>query len=237
MNRASVFFIAFFTSLVTAAGTSYWGPRLWSARDKQASVVVPSMVGLTEADARGNLKALGLVLTVGEREPHAQARPDTIVRQALPPGQRIPRGQPVSVTLAIAMPAVPDVSGKAVEEATRLLEAAGYAVQVGAALYSPAVAKGLVVSQSPKAGTALEKKSAVVIQPSAGPESLEVPKLVGLRLPAAKASIEKAGFKVGAIQWTDLAETPTYLVLRQTPEPGVQATPGVQIALTVNSGD
>jgi beta-lactam-binding protein with PASTA domain len=133
------------------------------------------------------------VFMVGDREPQAQALPDTVVRQALPPGTRIARGQPVSVTLAVAMPVVPDVAGKSVDDATQTLEEAGYAVQVSAALHSPEVAKGLIVAQSPKAGTALDKKSAVVVQPSAGPESLEVPKLVGLRLPAAKESIEKAG--------------------------------------------
>ena len=194
-------------------------------------------LGLTESDARANLQALGLVLMVGGREPHPQATPGTVVRQAMPAGQRVPRGQGISVTLAAAMPKVPDVGGRPLDEATRMLEEAGYTVQVGAAQPHAQVQKGHVVSQSPRAGTALEAKRTVVIQPSGGPESLEVPKLVGTAYAKAKANIKKAGFEVGPIHWVDLAETPTYLVLRQKPAPGEQAPPGSAITMTVNSGD
>ena len=237
MTRATVFLIAFFTALLTAAGTSYLMPRLLKAGDRPEMVVIPSTLGLTEADARTNLQALGLVLMVGGREPHPQAMPGTVVRQAMPAGQRVPWGQALSVTLAAAIPKVPDVGGRPLDEATRLLEEAGYTVQVGAALPDAEVEKGHVVSQSPKAGTALEAKRTVVVQPSAGPESLEVPKLVGTAYATAKGNIEKAGFKVGPIHWVDLAETPTYLVLRQKPAPGEQAPPGSAITMTVNSGD
>jgi serine/threonine-protein kinase len=237
MNRATVFFIAFFTALLTAAGTSYLVPKLLKLSEGPQQVVIPSMLGLTETDARANLQALGLVLMVGGREPHPEAQPSTVIRQAMPAGQRVPPGQAISVTLAIAMPKVPDVAGQTIDEATRALETAGFAVQVGAPQPHAEIEKGRVVSQSPKAGTALEAKSTVVVQPSAGPESVEVPKLVGTRWAAAKKSIEEAGLKVGPVQWVDLAETPTYLVLRQNPAPGEQAEPGTAISMTVNSGE
>jgi serine/threonine-protein kinase len=115
------------------------------------------------------------------------------------------------------------------------MEEAGYAVQVGAPLPDPTVKKGLIVTQSPKAGSALEAKSAVVVQPSAGPDAVEVPKLVGTLLPAAKANLEKSGLKV-TVRWVDLGETAANLILAQKPEPGTKLTPGSEVTLTVNAG-
>jgi beta-lactam-binding protein with PASTA domain len=238
MNRSIVFIIAFFTSVLTAAATSILMPRLLAQlqhREPQ-TVAVPALSGLSEADARTNLQAIGLVTMVGAREPNGKAAPDTVIGQSPPPGQRVQAGQPVSITLAAALPKVPDVVGRTVEEATRVMEEAGYAVQVGAPLPDPTIAKGLVVAQSPKAGTALEVKSAVVVQPSAGPDAVEVPKLVGTLLPAAKADLEKAGLKA-VVQWVNLAETTSYLVLRQKPAPGTKAPPGSEVTVTVNAGD
>jgi beta-lactam-binding protein with PASTA domain len=237
MNRSTVFIIALLTSVLTAAGTSILMPRLLAHREPPRTVMVPALSGLSEADARANLQAMGLLTLIGGREPNGKAAPDTVIRQSLVPGQRVQPGQPVSITLAVALPKVPDVAGRTVEEATRVMEAAGYAVQVGAPLFDPTIMKGLVVAQSPKAGTALEAKSAVVVQPSAGPDAVEVPKLVGTMLPAAKANLEKAGLKVAPIRWVDLGETASSLVLGQRPDPGTKLSPGSEVTLTVNAGD
>jgi beta-lactam-binding protein with PASTA domain len=237
MNRSTVFIIALFTSVLTAAGTSILMPRLLPQREPPRTVMVPALSGLSEADARTNLQALGLVTIVGRHEPNGKAAPDTVIGQSLAPGQLVQPGQAVSITLAAALPKVPDVAGRTVEEAKRVLEEAGYAVQVGAPLPDPTIKKGMVVAQSPKAGTALEAKSAVVVQPSAGPDAVEVPKLVGSLLPGAKANLEKAGLKVAPIQWVDLGETASYLVLGQKPEPGTKLPPGSEVTLTVNRGD
>jgi serine/threonine-protein kinase len=198
-------------------------------------VTVPALSGLSEADARANLQAMGLVTLVGHREPSGKAPPDSVIGQSPAQGQTVQPGQPVSITLALALPKVPDVVGRTVAEATRMMEEAGYAVQVGAPLPDPTLKKGLVVTQSPKAGAALEAKSAVVVQPSAGPDAVEVPKLVGTLLPAAKANLEKAGLKV-TVHWVDLGETATNLILAQKPEPGTKLPPGSEVTLTVNAG-
>ena len=237
MNRSSVILIAFFTALFTAAGTAYLLHRVLDAQQQPQQRVVPSLIGLAEADARANIEAIGLVMMVGGREPNADAQPATVIRQSLPSGHRVPSGQPVSVTLAAAMPTVPDVSGRAVKDATQLLEAAGYTVQVGAAVPSDKVAKGMVVSQSPQAGTALEAKRSVILQPSAGPEAVEVPKAAGLNYKTAETNIKEAGLKLGRVQWVQLAETTSYLVLRQSPKAGEQAAPGSAVDLVVNRGD
>jgi beta-lactam-binding protein with PASTA domain len=66
---------------------------------------------------------------------------------------------------------------------------------------------------------------------------VEVPKLVGFTLPTAKADLEKAGLKVAPIHWVNLAETTSYLVLRQKPAPGTKVPPGSEVTVTVNAGD
>jgi len=238
MNRSTAFIIAFFTSVLTAAGTSILMPKLlpqFLPQREPPRVMVPALTGLSEADARTNLQALGLVTIVGGREPNGKAAPDTVVGQSLPPGQAVQPGQAVTIKLAAALPKVPDVTGRTVEEATRVMEEAGYVVQVGAPLPDAVIKKGSVAAQSPKAGAALEAKSPVVVQPSAGPDAVEVPKLVGTLLPAAKVNLEKSGLKV-AVRWVDLGETASNLILAQKPEPGTKLPPGAEVTLTVNAG-
>ena len=131
MNVSSVILISFFTSALTSAGTLYISSRLMPEQEVVKEVMVPSVTGLSEADARANLRAAGLVLLVAGREPAADADPETVIKQSLPAGSKIEQDSPVSVTLAAPLPQVPDVRGKTVAEATQGLENAGYTVQVG----------------------------------------------------------------------------------------------------------
>src|SRR5690349_4514143 len=109
MNNSTVFLIAFFTSLLTATGTVFVIQRTnLLAQPQEQQVAVPNLKGLLEEDAMTNLRAAGLVMMIGSREPSAEAKTGTVLRQALPAGQNVPKGQAVAVTVAEALPTVPD---------------------------------------------------------------------------------------------------------------------------------
>lgn len=63
---------------------------------------------------------------------------------------------------------VPSVIGRSVADATGILEAAGFSVRVGDAIYSSRP-RGVVAAQSPGAGALLTPGSVVILNPSAGP--------------------------------------------------------------------
>lgn len=235
MGGSTVAFIAFFTAAVTAAGTVYVIERykLLPANPPTAGAeaVVPELAGISESDARANAQAAHVALLVASREPSESAKPGTVVRQSIAPGQRVPRDHPVSVVLAEEVPRVPNVSGITVAEATQKLEQQGYHLQVGATTAHATVAQGLVFDQSPKAAAAQAKGTTITVSVSAGPADVELPKLLGVAIPQATADLEKLGVKP-VVTWVAMAETPTFIVLSQKPPAGAKVKPGSEVHLT-----
>jgi serine/threonine-protein kinase len=222
--------ISFITSVGVLIGAQRYGyVPLPGPPPKSA----PDLRGLTEADAKQNLESLGLKMLVAGREPSAEAKEGTVIRQAPGVGERVGPDQTVTVTFATASAKVPDVVGKKVDEAQKALEKAGYTVKVGDAVTSDKHEPGVVVSQTPEAGSALKAKETVTIQPSGGGGKVETPKLVGLGLAKAKEEAEKLKLKV-VVQYVALAETATGVVLRQNPQPGTSLEPGAEITVVVN---
>lgn len=235
MNLSSVILIAFFTSVLSAAGTLFVVERtnlLAPAEEQQ--IAVPNLKGLSEDDAMINLRAVGLVLSIGSREPSPDAKPGTILRQALPVGQTVPKGHTITVTLAEELPKVPDVTGQGLQEATLLLDQAGYRVQKGDGIADDRVPEGKVVKQAPSAGSALEANKTVLVHLSTGANTVEIPKVVGLTLSNAKAQLEKVGLEVGPLRWVYADEAGYMAVLNQDPPAGSKVKPGTPIILSVN---
>lgn len=232
MNNSTVFLIAFFTSLMTATGTVYLVERLDLMSDEKL-VIVPNLRGLPEEDAMANVKSMGLLFMIGSREPSAEVKEGSVIRQSIPPGQSVTAGQPITVTLAEALPKVPVVEGRSVDEATAMLQQAGYQIVVGEPVVNPAVSAGKIVSQLPRAGSPLAKEQTVTVRVSTGPQDVEVPKLTGMTLTPATAKLEEVGLKA-KVKWVALAETASNVVLRQTPEPGTKSQPGAEVELVIN---
>jgi eukaryotic-like serine/threonine-protein kinase len=240
MHGSTAFLVAFFTSVLTAAGTVYVIERydvLALHRPKGETIElteVPELKGLAEADARENLRARKLALVINARTPSAEAKPGSVVEQSLPPGQKVPTNGTVAVTLAEELPKVPSVAGLTVADATAKLAAAGYKLKVGQPLPDASVPAGSVATQDPAADSALEKGGVVIVQASSGPVDVEMPKVVGQGLANAKTALEKAGLKVAPVRWVSIAETATFVVLSQKPEPGQKVKPGTEVQLTAN---
>ncbi len=235
MNNSSVFLIAFFTSVLTATGTVWVIERTnILAPPPEQQVAVPNLKGLPEEDAMNNLRAAGLVMIIDGREPTADAKVGTIIRQAMPPGQTVPKGQTIAVTIAEEVPVVPDVTGQGVSEATLMLEQAGYRVQKGDPVADDKVPEGKIVKQVPPPGNPLDKNKTVLIHLSSGADQVETPKVVGLTLSNAKAQIEKVGLKVGKLRWVYADEAGYMAVLSQEPKAGDKTKPGTEVTLSVN---
>jgi beta-lactam-binding protein with PASTA domain len=237
MNGASVFLIAFFTAVFAATGTVFVIQRtnlLAAPQVEQQLAAVPNLKGLLEEDAVTNLRAAGLVMTISAREPSLEMKPGSVLRQAVPAGQNIPKGQAVGVTLATESPTVPDVLGRAFAEASVLLEQAGYRAQKGDSVVDEKAAEGTVLKQVPAAGSPQDKGKAVLLQLAAGVPLLETPKLVGLTLANAKTQLQKVGLTAGTIRWSFVDRAGYSVVLSQEPKPGSKLKPGAEVALTVN---
>jgi beta-lactam-binding protein with PASTA domain len=236
MHISTVILIALATSMGTTVGTVYVMERYNIVPHRQAPVpdtIVPELKGLTEADARNSASAANLTLLVAAQEATADAKPNAVLRQSIPAGQRVPLKYPVSVVLAQELPKVPALIGLIVDAATQRLRATGYTIQVAGSVADAKVPVGQVARQMPAADSTYVKGAAVTVQLSSGPADVEIPKFLGRPYLEATKEVEALGLK-STIGWISEGETPEYIVLQQAPAAGKKVAPGSEVRFIVN---
>ena len=126
------------------------------------AVAVPDVTGFTADAAKRRLEEAGFVVAVTEEE--NEAPEGQVIRTDPAANTQVPKGQQVQVVVSsgVGTAAVPDVLGKDQEEATALLESAGFQVKVASQTVREEDDNGIVVSQNPLAGDA-PKGSTVTI--------------------------------------------------------------------------
>ncbi len=137
-----------------------------------APAAVPSVVGLSYADALDKLASKGFRATKVEVA-DTGSPPGTVTRQSPAPGAMLATGAPVTVQVAKGAAApdgtsgVPDVVGQKVDDATATLQAAGFVVTAHVAAAGGDGHdghSGRVWQQSPAAGTDAAAGSTVDLQ-------------------------------------------------------------------------
>jgi beta-lactam-binding protein with PASTA domain len=226
----------------------------------------PSCPSRRSAIARA---AFALLCALGAVPLHAQ---DTLKipatstpRVNLPAGTRVTRppitvAQPAGTAATQQEPAqqlvrVPDLGGRTVEEARRLLAAAG--LEVGRVAEGTGEGTpGTIMQQQPRAGSVVAPKSDVrlwlvpprqvatrpqepvitirppVAQPQQGPARVTVPRVIGRTPQEARTALAAAGLEVGAVAEVADGGAPG-TVVRQYPAAGAPAEPKSQVRLWV----
>ena len=141
--------------------------------------------------------------------------------------------------------AVPDVVGLRQAQATAVLERAGFDVEADRTASQER--RGIVIDQSPDAGTRLERDQTVAIVVSSGPEvvttvetvtqpveTVEVPDVVGDDHVEAGATID--GIDLIADSFPVESGEPRGTVVAQDPGAGTELPPGAHVNLAVSLG-
>lgn len=119
-------------------------------------VPVPSLRGRSMRDARFALDRNGLKLGVVGYDTSETFPENTIIEQSIPPDTRVARGSQVSITVSrgatLRDRAVPNVTGKSLAEAQKLIEEAGLVVGKVTYQLSFDLLPNTVVDQFPHAG-------------------------------------------------------------------------------------
>ncbi|MGH3459622.1 Stk1 family PASTA domain-containing Ser/Thr kinase [Aeromicrobium sp.] len=116
-----------------------------------------------------------------------------------------------------------DYTGEPESEATSGLENAGFEVEVDRE-YSDDVDKGLVISQSPDDGKGF-KDDTITLEVSRGPETVDVPNVVGQSRNDAEETLEDAGFDTRAFG------NGNFTVVAQRPGSDDKAKPGSTVTI------
>ena len=217
-----------------------------------AEVQVPSLKGMTVADARSVTAGLGLNLNVDNRYYSADVAPGHILTQSPAPGTVVRREWQVRVSESLGpqMVDVPNTVGLEQRVAELELRRAGLEVGVTARLPSATAAEGTVLAQDPPAHAQdIAQPTVNLLVAAPDDESVDgyvMPDLVGLPVVSAQSALIKVGIKSAAPHYVDVpvgpigtGNAPPVLpvkpgaVIAQNPLPGARVDQTTVVRLTV----
>jgi serine/threonine-protein kinase len=190
---------------------------------------VPDVTGLTQAKAKAAIKKARLAVGEVSETFSDTVKKGVVISSTPAEGQRLKPATAVSLVVSKGVEPIriPDVVGKPAEAATAALTDRAFKVTSSEA-YSETVARGTVISQDPRGGTA-PKRSTVALVVSKGPPLVAVPNVVGKKLKDADAALRAAGFDVRVFN----LPTGPDRVLDQSPNAGQQVPKGSRVTLSV----
>jgi len=174
---------------------AFGGARAIAAFTAPDRVDVPSLEGMSRARAAGVLDDLDLDLAVQRREQSRTVEAGDVISQRPAGGTLLLEGKSVSVVLSSGPPRVnvPDLTGMTRSQLEVRLKASG--LQLGEITNEFSLEpKGTVVSQTPESRK-VRWGGTVSVVLSKGPQSFEVPQVVGLKYAAAARALKSSGFK------------------------------------------
>jgi len=196
-------------------------------------VHVPGVVGQTLDSARVELDRAGLNVDVRRRADPAPA--NIVFDQAPNPGQKVDDGSSVAVFVSNGPGTVkvPDVVGLTEADAKRRIRDANLRPQVEQES-SAKVALGIVIRSDPSARRPVDRRSAVTLVVSSGPQKVDVPDVTGLDQQDAVNQLREAG--LSTVVREKSSSDPVDTVVSQSPAGGQQIDQGSTVTLFVSNG-
>jgi eukaryotic-like serine/threonine-protein kinase len=203
-------------------------------------IPVPSVIGLDITAATAALQGAGLTVEpIGEVNPTDPNVPENQVWRTDPPAETavLPNSiVRVSFIPPAAPVAIPDVTGKTLDEAKALLTAAKFAVGTVTSETSD-LPKDTVIRTDPAANTPLKVGQPVAIILSGGPDTQTVPNVVGQPQDAATSLLQGSPFGfVVTVALEDNETVPAGGAIRTEPAIGSDLAVGSPITLFISNG-
>ena len=133
---------------------------------------------------------------------------------------------------------VPSVIGDELKVAQEKLYNAGLQLKVSGEEFDEKISPNKIITQNPASGTTVKKNREiyVVVSKESKAIALNIPDLISKELEEATAIIEKYGFTLGKVTYTNHPSVPQGVVIAQTPEPGNINSGNNTINLLVSKG-
>ena len=212
--------------------------------DKESSVPeekmaeMPNIIGWNISDAMTVManRKLNPELEYEESDEYAE---NTVIEAELEAGEMVPEGTVVKLIVSSGTPGVlvADTRGKTKEDAKTTLENQGLVVEWEES-FSDSVAAGMVISQSPVAGTKVEEGSIVRVVVSQGStsNSVMVPNVIGMDESAATRALTEAGLQIRSVSHVNHSQIAEGLVCYQSYSQGSYVAPGTLMEIHISLG-
>lgn len=202
---------------------------------------LPSIVGMTVAEAEPVLHEAELYLEVTSEEYHPDKPSGTILTQFPIGGTMVKSGRTIKVVTSLGqkLVAVPDLRGFSVRQARLNLEAAGFELGDLEWTTADSLPEKVVVFSYPRSGVEIPYGSEVNLMVNRGPyqQTVFVPRLIGLSLEEARARLEEKGLKVGLVTTIINENYLPETVMEQSEIAGSELLPGEEVDIVISSTD
>jgi beta-lactam-binding protein with PASTA domain/predicted Ser/Thr protein kinase len=130
-----------------------------------AKVAVPDVTTESEAQAKSDLHNAGFQVTVAKQNTSDPTQVGKVINQTPAGGTQLTPGSSVTIVVGQAQTTatVPRVRGDTAAQATQALQAAGFSVRQTSQTVSDPTQNGVVLHESPRAGSTAKKGSTVTI--------------------------------------------------------------------------
>lgn len=203
-----------------------------------SELTAPDFRGMTITAAEDNAKQHELTVIEAGSEFSDDYAAGEIMSQTPRQGSNVSKGDTISVIISKGPEdaTVPDVVGKNLDAATKLLKENNLDVGTVTEVYSDSYDAGEVVYQETDAGTKLEKGSLINLQISLGakPQSI-VPDMIGNDLETAQTQLANAKLNLGSVTYQESDEPEGY-VLSQGINPGSEVDQYTTVNIVVSAG-
>ena len=196
---------------------------------------VPDVVDSPQSEAEAAIEDAGL--KVGSVTPGAsdEIEVGNVISTDPAADAEVDRGTEVDIVVSSGPSAVPvpNVRGRTEEEATAILEDAGFEVDV-VDTPSDTIDEGIVISQEPAEGSPAEPGDTVTISVSTGPSETPMPGVIGEDADAAQTQLEnELGLNVTQVEAEEDCGQAPGTVCDQDPPEGTPVSSGDSVTLFV----
>lgn len=209
--------------------------------DDNKKIEVPSLKGMTYDEASDELDSLNLKIEKGDDVYSAEIEKGKIVSQSPIAKTKVKKGSKIKVNISKGKKAglVPDLMGKTYNDADISAILSQYGFVLGNVTYdeSEKYDEGIIINQTPSAGSTSRAGSAINIVVSKGKkEKSKVPTLTGLTADQAVQALNKEGLQVGDISYEESNVYGKDFVMWQQYSAGTELKKGTSVSIKISKG-
>jgi beta-lactam-binding protein with PASTA domain len=193
---------------------------------------VPNVVGLTQAAAQSAITNANFVVGAVTQATSTTVPAQNVISENPAAASCQSTGSPVNLVVSCGT-GVPNVVGLTQAAAQSAITNANFAVGAVTQASSTTVPAGIVLSESPAAGSCPSSGSPVNIVVSSG---VTVPNVVGDTQAAAQSVITAASLIVGTVNFASSSTVPAGSVITENPSAGTSVAAGSAVNLVVSTG-
>lgn len=196
---------------------------------------IPQVFGMEQTAAVSTIEEAGYAIET--REIYSDDVPESQIAGTEPvAGDRVVRGDTVTMLVSLGQPTVPGVpQDRSIETLRSQLNERELFSEIGEPVYSDDIAEGGVVRIDPAPGTTVSTGSSVTVHLSQGPAPVSIPDIAGLSPDAARDELAEVGLGVSETVEIFDAETPGGQTVGTSPAAGESVARGTPITLQLSN--